>query len=245
MKYSIILFVSLALLGCKGDPGPAGPTLSGDIVGNVDLYTQTGVPLVDKSNVQVSIDQNYATALTSSDGFWKLSGIPAGIHTFTFSKTGFFTRKIFDMQFVGGGTYYWGSSYLAIIPTVNVSQLTIIGPDSNNYIHIQGRLSSADSLYSYVGIIFDKTPISSSPTVTFLFTEEIFIQPDSTSFSYDAQISDYVKGEYGLSTGSQLFARAYVMAYNSYYDNYNPSTRRYELYDQDITFSNLQSITIR
>jgi hypothetical protein len=244
MKYSIVLFASLSLLGCKGDPGPAGPTLSGDIVGKVNLYGENTLPLIDKSDVKVSIDENSYSTLSSSDGLWKLEGIPAGIHTLVFSKKGFYTEKNFGFQFVGGGTYYYGSQYLVQIPSVTVKQLTLTGPDSNNNIHFQVTLSSADSIYTYVGIIFDKTPISSSPTVTFLFTELLYIPADSITFSFATQFGDYVKGEYGLSTGSQLYARAYVMPNGNYYDNYNPSTGKYELYDQEITFSNLQTITV-
>jgi hypothetical protein len=245
MKYSIILFASLSLLGCKGDPGPAAPTLSGDVIGKVYLYADNGVLLQDKGGVQVSIDQGLSSTLTSSDGSWKLVGVPAGIHTLVFSKTGFFTRKHFGFQFVGGGTYYWGSSYMAQIPSVTVKQLTVSGPDTNNYVHFQGTLASADSVHRYVGIIFDKTPISSSPTVTFVFAEQTFIPADSISFSFSGQFGDYVKETYGLSTGSQLYARAYVMPNGGYYDNYNPFTGKYELYDREITFSNLVSITIR
>jgi len=245
MKYSFILVVPLILLlGCKGDPGPAGPILSGAITGKVYLYADNNSLIQDKSGVLVTIDGGSSSAISSSDGFWNLTSVPAGVHNMVFSKTGFMTQKVFGFQFVGGGTVFWGNMALAQIPSVSVTQLKLTGPDANHALHIQVTISSSDSIYRDVGIIFDKIPISLSSTVSFLFDDGYYIQPDSTSFSYNIQFSDYLKAEYGVATGSKLYVRAYPLPRSGYYEPYNPSSGKYEVYDLQNAFSNLDSLIV-
>jgi hypothetical protein len=246
MKYSISFLIFLvSLMGCKGDPGPAGPTPSGNIVGTLILYSDNALTLQDKSGAQVSIEGRSFSASTTADGTWTLVDVPAGVHTLVFSKTGFATQKYFNFQFVGAGTYYFPSiAYLAQIPLVTVTQIKVMRLDTTSYFTVQCKLSSSDSLPRRVGIIFDKIPIAVSPTMTFLFPSDQDIPPDSTSFSFSFRFDDYVKAEYGLSQGSKLYLRAFALPRVGSYGSYNPATSKTEIYSSGFSFTSLDSLIV-
>lgn len=245
MKYSFLIAVIFFYLsGCMGDPGPAGPTLSGDIAGRIYLYTDNGLRLQDNSGVQVSIEGSIISTLSLSDGSWKLSGVPAGIYTIVFSKPGFIANKYFNIQFVGGGTLSVYSNSLAQISTISVTQFKLTKSNTNNSLNIQGKISSADSLSRTIMILFSKVPISVSPTMSYLFSMSAWIQPDSTTFSQVFNIYDYMRTEYGLPSGTNLYAIAFALPRGGYYSSYNPLSDIYEVYNSGILFSNIESILI-
>ena len=246
MKYLIIILIfTCSLIGCKGEPGPAGPTLSGDIIGHLTLFAEDGLPLQDMSGAKVSIDGSDYSTLTAADGSWKLLSIPAGVYTIVYSKTGFMTVKNFNIQFVGSGTYSLGTQEIGQIPSVTVAQLKIfLSPnDTNNFI-IEGTISSADSFSVRVGIFLDKKPIVVSSTMTYLFQINEFLVAGQTSFSIPIGIYDYLEASYRLPSGSQLYARACVLPGNGYADASNPFTGENEVYSSGISFSHLDSLTV-
>jgi len=245
MKYLILLLASAVLLsGCKDEPGPAGPTLTGNIAGKIFLYKDNELHFADESGVKVSIEENNISTITKSDGTWQLSNVSAGIYTLVFSKTGFITGKYYNVQFVGGGTLYWNYVYVSQIPNVRVSQLEIKPSSTSNNFYIQGKISSADSLYRDVAIFFSKEPITISGTLAYLFEESTYLQPDSTSINDDFTITDYYKNYYSLSKGEKLYAISCAMPRTGPFGEYNPVLNTNELITSGILFSNIDSLTI-
>ena len=243
MKYTVSILLLLLFFGCKGDPGPAGPTLSGNITGRVNLYADNGSRLLDQSGMQLSIDGSSLSCVTSPDGSWQLTGVSAGIYTLVFSKAGFMTKKVSNIQFVGGGTYFFGFISFAQIPPLSVTRLDITGPDSTHAFHLRGYVSKADSIDHYIALIYDKAPIEISSTISFLFYDVIFLSHDSTAFSFPLNVGAYAKDEYRLATGSTLYLRAYALA--NYADpNYNSATNKLEIYNPEIPYSNLASLIV-
>ena len=236
------LIILMPLFGCKENTTES--TLSGDIVGKIVLYADNGLALQDNSGIQISMEGRSFSTLSSTDGSWKLTNVPAGIYTVTFSKTGFTTRKNFNFQFVGGGTYYFGSMNLGQLPSASITQLQFIKRDSMAFFTIQGRLSSADSLQRNIRIVFDTKPFTISPTMTFLFWTDAAIPPDSLSFSFIYGFYDYINTSIGVSTGSKLYFRAFVLPRAGYYGNYNPANGNDEYYTTGLSFTNLDSLIV-
>jgi len=236
MKYSIILFATLFLLGCKGDPGPAGPIATGSIVGTIHLFADNDLPLHDESGALVSIESESFSTLTSANGSWKLVGIPAGVYTLVFSKKGFTTFKEFNFQFAGNDTYYFEDEYLGQIPSVTVTQVKFSRYDSTENCSAQGKISSADSLERTVEIMIDTKPIAVTSTMTFVYLSDIQLSPDSTSF-----LGDF--GIYGFPSGTKVYVRAFVLPRNGSFWNIDPATHAYEIFNSGFSFSNLDSLT--
>ena len=246
MKYSIIIPILIfTLMGCKGDPGPAGPTLSGNISGSFILYDDNGSTPQDRSGVQISIEGHPFSTLTATNGSWQLEEVPAGIYTLVYSKTGYFTWKSFNFQFVGGGTYFFGNSGIAQIPLATITQFKLTGPDGFNNFHIQVNISSADTLPREIGIIFNETPIALSSTITYFYEIYAYLNPDSTSYSFDDPIfPNFIKQQHGLTTGTKVYTRAHTLP-RDYFPTLNPITEYYEVYNGQNTFSsNLDSLIV-
>jgi CarboxypepD_reg-like domain len=237
MKYAIsILFLLSSLAGCKGDQGPAGPIPTGSIVGTIHLFADNGLPLHDESGALVSIEGESFSTLTSTNGSWKLAGIPAGVYTLVFSKTGFTTYKEFNFQFAGNNTYYFEDVHLGQIPSVAITQVKFSRYGSTDNCNAQGKISSADSLYRTVEIMVDTKPIAVSSTMTFVELSDTQLSPDSTSF-----IAEF--GIYGFPSGTKVYMRAFASPRSGSYWNYDPATQAYEIFNSGFSFSNLDSLT--
>ena len=89
MKHVIVgIICSLSIWGCKGDTGPAGPALSGNIIGSVMMEDSLGGPIKDQSGVSIFLSPNVDSTTSLSDGSWQLNNVPAGIYDLTFAKHG-------------------------------------------------------------------------------------------------------------------------------------------------------------
>jgi hypothetical protein len=243
--------VLLLFFGCNSNTGPE-EVFAFDVSGTVTLYTDTGLSLQDKSGVRVSTGGS--TAMTASDGSWTLTGVSInGIYTILLSKKGFMTVGVPNIQYGYNGLqdYFVGNVSIPQRPNVHVTQLKITGPDTNKYFHIQGTLSSADSLSRSVGIIFDKMtiaipngPFDSSTVVEYVYGVETSLQPDSTSFAMNQIFNDDTKSGYGILTGSTLYARAYALPRTSYSPTYDRVSFKYDIFNSSIIFSNMDSLIV-
>jgi len=111
-----LMGLSLFLLGCKGEVGPAGPRLTGALTGNVALYAADGSREYDDSGVSVWIEGSTDTTLTDSLGRWRFEGLGTGIYSIMMRKAGYGYTKIPSAQFVGGGDLYLGVKALVADP---------------------------------------------------------------------------------------------------------------------------------
>ena len=252
MKNWISLFIILLLLcGCTADTGPQ-EVFAFAVSGTVSLYTDTGLPLQDKSGVRVS--DGGSTTVTSSDGSWTLTGLSVdGIHTLLLSKKGFMTVGVPNIQYSRNvpQDYFIGNVSIPQKPGVHVTEINITGPDSSGVFSIQGSLSSADSLSRNVEIIFDKMPIAipngpfdSSTVVEYVYGVETSLPAGSTSFAMKQLFNDDTKSGYGILTGSTLYARAYALPRTSYSPTYNRVNFKYDIFNSSIMFSNMDTLIV-
>jgi hypothetical protein len=248
MKHRILYFISIVsililMTGCKkGDIGPAGPSLTGDLIGYAFLYDVNGNQLVDNSSITVSIDGNNISATTAADGRWVLSGIKTGTYNLTFTKAGYGTHKTIGMEFVGGGQAYYGSEYLYQIPSFTITGLS--ATTSTGQVNIAGTLygSLPTSYYRYIRLFIGTSPTVSSDPKNYAFTNLVYAYNSSTSFSstIDKQTINYS----GISSGQTIYIVAY--AASSYgYDSYiDITTGKYYYPSINPTPSNVVSVVV-
>ncbi len=122
---AIIIFI-VFFSSCKKEAGPAGPSLTGNIIGYLTLYNSFGDRIPNASGVAVTIDGSKPrTVFTDSLGEYKLDSIQTGIYNITFVKDSFVTYKKLGQQFVGGSEPVI-SNVTLYVPSVNsVSNLNL------------------------------------------------------------------------------------------------------------------------
>jgi hypothetical protein len=236
------LVFSIIGLACKGDPGPAGPAgqfSPGNISGFVILADTNGSRLNDRSGVVVTSDPPTSTATTQSDGSWTLSEMPAGIYDLTFSKAGYFTSKEFNLQFVGGGTYYIYPQWLEEVSLVTVTLLQATSIDSTGLIHFEGTTSGAVSEYRGIIIVFSSTPFNLKAAILLPYFQSLSIF-GTNHFS----TSIVGKSIPGMANADTLYAIAFVGTTGVEGLNYNPKTLTMELDTPDIKFSNIVKVPL-
>ncbi len=239
-KLLIISTFSLLIWGCKGDTSPAGPILSGNIVGSVNLVKQTNTDDYSGVTIMISSDTYIDSTTSLSDGTWRLANIPAGIYDFTFSKSGFFTEKEFNFQFVGSGTYYFYQERLEYVSSSSVTGLSIVPIDSIQSIHIEGIITPNDPLSRYVYVFFSRSPFPNSVPIE--FPEMIYIPTNGES-----KISGYYEYDYlteEAKEGDTLYAMAVLGGFGDSGINYNPATKMNEFDTPGITRSNIVKFVV-
>ncbi len=142
-----IVFLPIVLLLCigcdkfKGDTGPAGPSITGDLIGFSYLYDVDGNHVLDNSGIAVSVDGTNISATSDSSGRWMLPGLNTGTYTIAISKEGYGTEKIIGYPFVGGGQAYFGKLSLHQIPSFSITELS--ATTSLGFVNISGTLSGS------------------------------------------------------------------------------------------------------
>ena len=101
----VLLFFSICSSSCdkfKGDTGPAGPKLTGNLTGYVTLYDDYGRKLPDNSTVTITVENSDKATTSDISGKWTITELATGSYTLTFSKTGFGVYKRIGLGFTGG-----------------------------------------------------------------------------------------------------------------------------------------------
>jgi hypothetical protein len=223
----------LCLVGCsefKGATGPAGPKLSGNLVGFVFLYDVNGAKAVDNSGITVKAEGTSFATTTSTDGYFSLAGLSTGAYTYSFSKTGYGTRKVIDAQFVGGGDVYYGATSLYEIPAFTVTNLS--DSISSGYVYFKGILSGTlPTSTVHLSLFFGTSATVSSNPSDYSFSLGFnFSLSDTISFGL-AKSSFY---NYSITSGQTVFAVVYASDYgltsyidlstgNSFHSGLNPT----------------------
>ena len=244
----VSLCILVLIIGCEGEQGPAGPTLSGDIEGWVTLYDDLGNRIPDKSGVTISLYERSVSATSDSNGYWQMHTISAGIYDFFFKKENFFTVKIGNIQFVGGGTYYLGDIPIQKVPFVYVTELIASNDAFSNYINFQITTSAPDTVNRRIHILFSNDTISETgEMVEYILSSEPLLHANSVNIQSAIAINDWYPELYGLESGDPLYMIAYVLPIRegiSIVSNYNSATKRYELYTDNITLSNVVTVNV-
>lgn len=235
------------ILGCEGEKGPTGPKPSGDIEGWVILYDDLGNPIQDKSGVIISIDNTELLTYSTSNGYWKINEVSAGIFDFFFQKDNFFRIKYHNVQFVGGGTYYLGEVPLRKIPTIFVTELEASSDKSGHNINFNLTTSNPDTINRRIHVLFSEDPIDSSKLIEYIMSSETLLLAGLVHTESAKIVDDWYYSLYELEKGEPLYMVAYVLPFNkdtSSISPYNPATKRYELYCDNVTLSNVVTVTV-
>jgi hypothetical protein len=155
---NILIAISIFLLfmGCSKEEHVS---LSGNIVGFVNLIDENGNNVNDKSGVTASIDQLNRSAISDLNGRFELNGIPAGTYNITCNKEKYGTTTIYSYQFIGGNIpsiIYERTLYE--IPKTEVLSLDAI--ISNHMLNISGQFSKEPTQYSLQIFINDSSNVS-------------------------------------------------------------------------------------
>lgn len=185
IAYLIVVVLSFSaggiLDGCKGERGPAGTPLTGDLTGSVVLSDSLNNPISNRSGVAVSLSPDVGSATSLPDGSWQVGNVPAGIYDITFTKPGFFTSKMFQFQFVGGGNYAFYPTRLYQFMHLSVSDLS--ATDSAAFIRFQGTLHYTVAYHLTVYILLSLSPFPKSVPVTGFSSVTVPVS-SGTEFSY-------------------------------------------------------------
>ncbi|WP_273215920.1 carboxypeptidase regulatory-like domain-containing protein [Runella zeae] len=97
--------------GVQGPTGPAGPIgvqglaepiRTGDIVGEVTLFNESGSVVSDRSGVTVAIDGTNINVKTDELGKYRFVNVPQGTYNLRLNRNGFGEVRIISRQHVGG-----------------------------------------------------------------------------------------------------------------------------------------------
>jgi hypothetical protein len=238
---NLIVFILLALFfGCKGDQGPAAPVLSGSLMGFVYLYGTDSERLIPE-DVIVSIEGTASSDLTKQDGSWIIENIPAGIYDIRFYKPGFYMAKNYNVQFTGGGTLVVNSAALFAIPEVTINQFSV--HMESDTINFKGTVSAPSSRHKNLLVMFSKEALIPQNEISYDY-QLIHNIYSSEVFDIKLVISPFEKLKHNLNSGDKLYAAAIVFPYIYSWGNYNPVTKKYELFTEGITLSNIDSLII-
>ena len=245
MRPFLCILVALTVIGCKGETGPAGPAgglvLTGNIQGTVRLYSDVDAyrPLQDASGVSVMLLSQSITTLSQADGSWELTAVPAGIYSFRFSKTGYFSRTSHNFQFVGGGTYYYGGTILSEVPSVTVPQFSMAFDEATMAITFIGAIGSLDTLGREIMILMSTTSMDDTSTFEFDTYNSAYVLTDSINF-----VSHWYLYPGDELVGTTVYAKAFANARYHWYPSYDPATNRYQFDTPGVSFSPERSIVI-
>jgi hypothetical protein len=244
-RFAIILVFLISLIGCKGDPGPAGPLLTGSISGKTVLVDDSGNWQSNSSGITVSLEGTLYSAVSDSSGFWQLNNIPTGIYIISMYKAGFFKEGFPNFQFAGGGKFFWGENSIGKIPPITVSNLTATVLDSINTINFAGTISPADSLSLQVVILLSKEKPSDSSKFSYqIYLFSSYIPARSTTFTASIQLSanDYLL--YNVPKGTKLYATSFPVPIGGWNVIVSPMAIEYVFDSPGVVLSNAVSIAL-
>ncbi len=219
-----LVFLLFLLSGCKGETGPAGPSLKGILSGNVVLTDSSGSRTSDYAGVTVSIEGTSYSVTTNLQGAWTINDLSTGTYTINYTKQGYDSHKDIGFQFVGGGTARTYLVYLHLLPTFTIQNISVGSSVSDKAIIVSGNVNSikAQNVLLFLG---KSIPVTSSPSnyIYYSFTYSTYSGSANTFIDY---IYSSVLSSYGVSPGDKVYIVAYPASnggWNSYTD---PATGR-------------------
>jgi hypothetical protein len=225
-KILCLLFSYCALAGCSDSSEDVSTASSqkGPVSGYVGLIDAQGNSIADRSGVTVSVSGTSITATTDGTGKWTAPDIPLGIHTITFSKSGFGTKKEFSYAVVGGDTAYMPLEWLGQPPS---QQLVIT------------KFEPYENQSTLMDLIYDNYPAL------------LCISTDSVALATDPLSAPYISPQSGGSasiyiplsvfpSGTKLYAT--VCAENTRISYYFDPSQNKNIYTAIGPHSNIRSL---
>jgi hypothetical protein len=207
----------IAIIGCTGIQGPAGPVLTGNLTGFVILHDEYGNDLSDHAGVLIQVSGTNHSATTDVDGKWTIWGLTTGTYDLIFSKQGFGTHTEPSFQFVGGGTKYTYTDYLSQLPSYHVTSIALDSIDSN-YIHISATLSAPGMAGEYRDLVFfiGLTPAVDCSTANYL-TVDVDSYHDAGLDSVSADLWLHSSKLEKQNSGTTIYIVAYGCSHPYYF----------------------------
>lgn len=237
-------FLLILFIACKGDRGPTGPQgtlLTGNLIGYVFLYDETGQRLVDRSGVTVSIDALSRSATSDVSGRWTITNLNTGTYTVAFRKSGFSTFKIPSLQFVGGGDVYTSEYAITALPSFSVTNIAASVSSTEKLINVTGIVSSGRSPQRTILLLYGDSPQVRSDPPSYLFVSYAQTIGDSTVFAAPLYAGNL--NQAGVASGATVYIRAY--AASNYWLGYtDPSSGKIVYCGIDTVGSNIVSVVV-
>jgi hypothetical protein len=215
---ALAVAISLGILTqCNvGPTGPAGPKLTGTMTGFTILVKTNGSQPARRDSVTVTIDSTSLTAMTDSAGEWSIPEVATGTYGLTFSRNGYSSNKLVQVQFTGGGTKDVGTVYLCQVPGFSVRALSLLSSlrTDSATAHLEVRLTDSTVSGPYMPyrvflFLGTDSSVSSDPehyqsVVSFPMSFQNGI--DSTTI----KLTPSAFASYGFAAGDQVFIAAYT-----------------------------------
>ncbi|MBK9248231.1 MAG: carboxypeptidase regulatory-like domain-containing protein [Ignavibacteria bacterium] len=150
---------------------PTAPIAQGNISGRVYLQPRTGQIDQAKHDIIVALTGNQTYTTTSVDsGAFVLSNVNQGIYSITYSKAGYISRSMDNIQFVGNGTLKLSTVYL------NQADTVIDPPDTKNidrrvfgYVRLYDENGDSLSDHSGVNVTINGTSLTATSEKSGIF----------------------------------------------------------------------------
>ncbi len=218
--------VVLLIAGCKGDTGPAGPSLTGNMTGFVTLFQSDGSGATDKSGVTVSIQGTSLSATTDSTGKWSMNGLTTGSYTVTYTKVGYGMTEQQGVQFVGGDeAYFLGKILMSEPPNFSVSLDPIKTVADSNAFVVWFKVNAMQwtEVYGLIAVGTDSNVNGADPTKYLFSTMSLvdnFLGTPDTS-AQEISISESTLQAAGFISGEPAYVVVYPLGtkYSSYLDH--------------------------
>lgn len=201
----ILVFAGCAKDGENGPAGAAGPALTGNITGFVNLFDQYGGHiLLDNDSSLVAMDGTSNASYTDSLGCYLFSNVQTGIYNLTCTHVGFGTTKVNSLQFTGGGDLY-RDIRLSAIPSFQVDSISIAS--TPGMLTLIGHLPT-DVQQRTVLVFVGSAANTSADPATYLTFYNKNVMPNQGNFNIQVPATDL--NALGLTTGETVYFAAYA-----------------------------------
>jgi len=225
--YLIISIVLISAFACKRttDPTPY-PIVDADIQGAVNLYDE-GTTRLNNDGMTVSVEQSIPTiaSLTNINGEFILQDVPFGTYTLVYSKEGYGTFKLFDVENKNTG---W-TNILPDIPSLGqrsstrVIELTSETDGNNVIITVSTDPAASVNNARYLRLFFDdQFNVGNTNYDQFSNTISIMGNP------FEMIITNTNLNDMGYASGSTVFLKVYGDSF--YANDYEDPTLGYRVF---------------
>jgi hypothetical protein len=218
-NFTVTITILILFVGCKGDTGPAGPSLSGNITGTVSLFNADGTNPNNKSGVTVTAQGTSFSTTTDSLGRWTLSGLSTGSYTVVETKPGYGMSEQQNLQLVSGTIVDGGTNPVMI--SDGPQPITLAQPPI-----FTTAIDSITSIPDSMITVWFTSSGQGDPAHSFSNLYLVVVGTDSTvnpavpnSFHSDPlPVSEFEAG--GFAPGQTAYIAVYPLGYGSLFSSY-------------------------
>jgi len=167
-----------------------------------------------------------------------MKDVPAGTYVLTFEKSGFGTKKAYNLQHTGNGTLYLGTATMMLLPRVSVNIVqrdfedfdTIPKGKADYTVTISSGILKYATYYGLKAFLFVAKNRSIDPTISNTYDTAFTTGPsivDTTGYQISLQKKTMLS--LGYKSGDTIYVMAAVNLLENYndYGYYDYSQRRF------------------